>query len=66
MCFAHSGATRRPPSASSRPRMIPPGVTFGQAKGFALWATRSILGGSGGDVIEVARRNLRQVETEFV
>ena len=46
--------------------VIPPGVTFEQARGFTLWGTRSIFGGAGGDVIEVLKTNIRQVETEFV
>ena len=43
---------------------IPPGVDFEQAKGFTLWATRSILSGAGDDVIEVAGANLRQLALE--
>jgi pyruvate dehydrogenase (quinone) len=44
---------------------IPPGVTFDQATGFTLWATRSILNGAGNDVIDVVKSNLRLVEAEF-
>ncbi len=43
---------------------IPPGLTLEQAKGFSLWVTRSILSGSGGEVLEVARTNLRQLALE--
>jgi pyruvate dehydrogenase (quinone) len=63
--FEHDGPALIEVMTLRHELVIPPGVTFGQAKGFALWATRSILGGAGGDVIEVAKSNLRQVETEF-
>jgi pyruvate dehydrogenase (quinone) len=40
---------------------IPPQISATQAKGFALWATRSVLSGRGDEVLEVARTNLRQL-----
>jgi len=43
---------------------IPPEITAEQAKGFTLWATRSILSGRGHEVVEVARTNLRQLSVE--
>jgi pyruvate dehydrogenase (quinone) len=43
---------------------VPPHVSAAQAKGFALWATRSVLSGRGDEVVEVARTNLRQVALE--
>lgn len=43
---------------------IPPGITAEQAKGFTLWATRSILSGSGDEVLQVAKTNLRELEIE--
>jgi pyruvate dehydrogenase (quinone) len=43
---------------------IPPEITAEQAKGFTLWATRSILSGRGDEVVEVARTNLRQLSVE--
>ena len=43
---------------------LPPTITFDQARGFTLWATRSILSGDGGEVLQVARANLRQLELE--
>jgi pyruvate dehydrogenase (quinone) len=64
--FSHDGPALIEVMTLRHELVIPPGVTFEQAKGFTLWATRSILGGAGGDVIEVAKSNLRQVETEFV
>jgi len=43
---------------------IPPRVTARQAGGFALWASRSVLSGSGDQVVDLARTNLRQLELE--
>jgi pyruvate dehydrogenase (quinone) len=43
---------------------IPPDITAEQAKGFTLWATRSVLSGRGDEVVEVAKTNLRQLSVE--
>jgi pyruvate dehydrogenase (quinone) len=63
--FSHDGPALIEVMTLRHELVVPPGVTFDQAKGFALWGTRSILGGAGAEVIEVAKTNLRQVETEF-
>jgi pyruvate dehydrogenase (quinone) len=39
---------------------MPPTITFGQAKGFSLWATRSVLSGRGDEVIDLAKTNVLQ------
>ena len=43
---------------------MPPRISADQAKGFTLWATRSVLSGRGDEVLEVARTNLRQLALE--
>jgi pyruvate dehydrogenase (quinone) len=43
---------------------LPPKISFAQARGFTLWATRSVLSGDGSAVLEVARTNLRQLAIE--
>ena len=43
---------------------LPPTITFAQARGFTLWATRSFLNGDASAVLEVARTNLRQLAVE--
>jgi pyruvate dehydrogenase (quinone) len=43
---------------------LPPKLSYGEIKGFTLWATRTILSGEGSEIIELARTNLRQLETE--
>lgn len=39
---------------------MPPNITFGQAKGFSLWAAKSVLNGRGDEVIDLARTNVLQ------
>ena len=43
---------------------LPPKITFDQARGFTLWATRSVLSGSGREILEVAASNLRELALE--
>jgi pyruvate dehydrogenase (quinone) len=38
--------------------VLPPKITFDEVKGFTLYATRSVLSGHGGELIDVARTNL--------
>ena len=44
---------------------IPPKISYDQARGFTLWATRSIFSGHGDDVIEVAKSNVRELALEY-
>jgi pyruvate dehydrogenase (quinone) len=43
---------------------LPPKLTYGQIKGFTLYATRTILCGKADELIELARTNLRDLEIE--
>ena len=43
---------------------LPPKITYGELKGFTLYATRTILSGGGEELIELVRTNLRQLEAE--
>ena len=63
--FAHDGPAVVDVATVRHELAIPPGVTASQAAGFTLWATRSVLGGDGDVVLEVARANLRQVAAEW-
>jgi pyruvate dehydrogenase (quinone) len=63
--FAHDGPAVVDVAIVRHELAIPPRVSFEQAKGFALWATRSILSGAGNDVIDVADTNLRQLALEY-
>jgi pyruvate dehydrogenase (quinone) len=43
---------------------LPPELTYGQIKGFTLYATRTILSGRGSELIELTKTNLRELEVE--
>jgi pyruvate dehydrogenase (quinone) len=62
--FAHDGPAVVDVLTSPQELAIPPGITAGQAKGFALWAARSVLSGNGDELLEVAATNLRQLALE--
>jgi pyruvate dehydrogenase (quinone) len=43
---------------------LPPKLTYGEIKGFTLYATRTILSGGGEELVELTRTNLRELEAE--
>ncbi len=43
---------------------LPPKLTYGEIKGFSLYATRTILSGGGEELVELAQTNLRELEVE--
>jgi pyruvate dehydrogenase (quinone) len=59
--FAHDGPALIEVMTARQELAIPPQISLGQATGFSLWATRSVLSGQGDEVLEVARTNLRQL-----
>ena len=62
--FAHDGPAVIEVMTVRQELSIPPNITAEQAKGFTLWATRSILSGRGDEVLEVAKTNLRELAKE--
>jgi len=62
--FAHDGPVVIEVMTVRQELSIPPNITAEQAKGFTLWATRSILSGRGDEVLEVAKTNLRELALE--
>jgi pyruvate dehydrogenase (quinone) len=62
--LAHDGATVIEVMTARQELSLPPSISPGQAKGFGLWATRSILSGRGNEVLEVATTNLRELTLE--
>jgi pyruvate dehydrogenase (quinone) len=62
--FAHDGPAVIEVMTIRQELSVPPKVTAEQARGFTLWATRSILSGRGDEVIEVAKTNLRELALE--
>jgi hypothetical protein len=45
-------------------RQVAQTCTFEQAKGFTLYATRTILSGGGDEILELARTNLRDLRSQ--
>jgi pyruvate dehydrogenase (quinone) len=43
---------------------LPPKLTFGQIKGFTLYATRTILSGEGQELVKLTKTNLRDLGAE--
>jgi len=62
--FAHDGPALIDVRTTRQELSLPPKLTYGQIKGFTLYATRTILSGEGSELIELTRANLRQLETE--
>ncbi|MBV9919417.1 MAG: ubiquinone-dependent pyruvate dehydrogenase [Pseudonocardia sp.] len=62
--FAHPGPAVVDVVTARQELALPPTISFEEARGFTLWATRSVLSGDGGTVLEVAKTNLRQLAVE--
>jgi pyruvate dehydrogenase (quinone) len=62
--FANDGPTVIEVMTTRQELSIPPEITAEQAKGFTLWATRSVLSGRGDEVLQVAKTNLRELAVE--
>ncbi len=43
---------------------LPPKLTYGEIKGFTLYATRTVLSGGGEDLVELTKANLRELDVE--
>ena len=62
--FEHDGAALVDVSIARQELSLPPHLTYGQIKGFTLWATRTILSGGGDELVELTKTNLRELEAE--
>jgi pyruvate dehydrogenase (quinone) len=62
--FAHDGPALVDVRTARQELSLPPKLTFGQIKGFTLYATRTIMSGEGSELVELTRTNLRQLEAE--
>jgi pyruvate dehydrogenase (quinone) len=62
--FAYDGPALVDISTARHELSLPPKLTYGQVKGFTLYATRTIVSGGGEELIELAKTNLRQLEAE--
>ncbi|GAA1246434.1 ubiquinone-dependent pyruvate dehydrogenase [Pseudonocardia aurantiaca] len=62
--FAYDGPALVDVHTARQELAMPPKITFEQAKGFTLYATRTILSGGGDEILELARTNLRDMRIE--
>jgi pyruvate dehydrogenase (quinone) len=62
--FVHDGPALVEVRTARQELSLPPKITLAQAKGFSLFAMRTILSGGGDEIIELARTNLRQLAVE--
>jgi pyruvate dehydrogenase (quinone) len=62
--FDHDGAALVDVRTDRSELALPPKISYGQVKGFTLFATRTILSGGGGELVELAKTNLRELSVE--
>jgi len=62
--FGHDGPALVEVHTARQELALPPKLSFGEIKGFTLYATRTILSGGGEELIELTKTNLRQLEVE--
>jgi pyruvate dehydrogenase (quinone) len=62
--FAHDGPALLDVHVARQELSIPPTITLEQAKGFSLFALKTILSGGGDEIVELAKTNLRQLGRE--
>ncbi len=62
--FTHDGPAVVDVRTERHELSLPPKLTFGEIKGFTLYATRTILSGGGDELVELARTNLRDLDVE--
>ena len=62
--FEHDGPALVDIRVARQELAMPPRISLEQVKGFALYTTRTILSGNGGEIIELAKSNLRQLVKE--
>jgi len=62
--FGHDGPALVDVRTARHELEIPPKLTYGEIKGFTLYATRTILSGGGEELIELAKTNLHDLDME--
>ena len=62
--FSHRGPALVDVATTRQTLSLPPKITYSQVRGFTLYATRTILSGEGGELVELARTNLRELDLE--
>ena len=62
--FGHDGPALVDVRTARQELSLPPKLTYGEIKGFTLYATRTILSGGGEELVELAKTNLRELDVE--
>jgi pyruvate dehydrogenase (quinone) len=62
--FGHDGPALIDVHTARQELALPPKLTYGQIKGFTLYATRTILSGGGEELVELTKTNLRELAAE--
>jgi pyruvate dehydrogenase (quinone) len=62
--FTHDGPALVDVHVERQELSIPPKITLAQAKGFSLFALRTMLSGGADELVELAKTNLRQLAVE--
>src|SRR5215472_19317393 len=62
--FSHDGPALLDVRTERYELSLPTKLTFGEIKGFTLYATRTVLSGQGTELVELAESNLRDLEVE--
>ena len=62
--FGHDGPALVEVRTARQELSVPPKLTYGEIKGFSLYATRTILSGGGEELIELTKTNLRELDIE--
>ena len=62
--LSHDGAALVDVRTDRHELSLPPKLTYGEVKGFTLYATRTVLSGEGKELVELAKSNLRDLDIE--
>ncbi len=62
--FGHDGPALVEVRTARQELALPPKLTYGEIKGFTLYATRTILSGGGEELVELAKTNLHELDIE--
>ena len=62
--FSHDGAALVDVRTQRYELSLPPKLTYGEVKGFTLYATWTVLSGEGKELVELAQTNLRELDIE--
>jgi len=62
--FDHDGPALVEVRTARHELSLPPKLTYGEIKGFTLYATRTILSGGGDELVELTKTNLRELDVE--